>query len=96
MQIQLTQQNNDLRRQAEQVNVEQMELRRQFQREKETILKQFDDEKLLNTKLTKSNQKFSNDIADVTILKGAGSAALYGSEASNGAILITTKEQSSC
>jgi TonB-linked SusC/RagA family outer membrane protein len=32
-----------------------------------------------------------NDIADVTVLKGAGSAALYGSEASNGAILITTK-----
>ena len=32
-----------------------------------------------------------NDIADVTILKGAGSAALYGSQASNGAILITTK-----
>jgi TonB-linked SusC/RagA family outer membrane protein len=32
-----------------------------------------------------------NDVADVTILKGAGSAALYGSEASNGAILITTK-----
>jgi TonB-linked SusC/RagA family outer membrane protein len=32
-----------------------------------------------------------NDIADVQILKGAGSAALYGSEASNGAILITTK-----
>ncbi len=32
-----------------------------------------------------------NDIADITILKGAGSAALYGSEASNGAILITTK-----
>ena len=32
-----------------------------------------------------------NDIADVTILKGAGSAALYGSEASNGAVLITTK-----
>jgi len=35
-----------------------------------------------------------NDIADVTILKGAGSAALYGSEASNGAILITTKRGS--
>jgi myosin protein heavy chain len=66
--IQLTQQNNDLRRQAEQVNVEQMEeLRRQFQREKETMLKQLDEEKLLNTKLTKSNQKFSNDIADVTV-----------------------------
>jgi len=32
-----------------------------------------------------------NDIADVTILKGASSAALYGSEASNGAILISTK-----
>ena len=32
-----------------------------------------------------------NDIAEITILKGAGSAALYGSEASNGAILITTK-----
>jgi TonB-linked SusC/RagA family outer membrane protein len=35
-----------------------------------------------------------NDIADVTILKGAGSAALYGSEASNGAIVITTKRGS--
>ncbi|CAF3983981.1 unnamed protein product, partial [Rotaria sp. Silwood1] len=34
---------------------------------KETILKQFDDEKLLNTKLTKSNQKFSNDIVDITV-----------------------------
>ena len=32
-----------------------------------------------------------NDVADVTVLKGASSAALYGSEASNGAILITTK-----
>ncbi|CAM4789251.1 unnamed protein product [Rotaria magnacalcarata] len=66
--LQLTQQNTELRRQAELVNVEQMdELRRQFQREKETLLKQFDDEKLLNTKLTKSNQKFSNDIADITV-----------------------------
>ena len=36
-----------------------------------------------------------NDIADVTILKGAGAAALYGSEASNGAILITTKRGTS-
>jgi TonB-linked SusC/RagA family outer membrane protein len=36
-----------------------------------------------------------NDIADVSILKGAGSAALYGSEASNGAILITTKRGTS-
>jgi TonB-linked SusC/RagA family outer membrane protein len=32
-----------------------------------------------------------NDIQDITVLKGAGSAALYGSEASNGAIVITTK-----
>jgi TonB-linked SusC/RagA family outer membrane protein len=32
-----------------------------------------------------------NDVADVTVLKGAGAAALYGSAASNGAILITTK-----
>lgn len=32
-----------------------------------------------------------NDIADISILKGAGAAAIYGSEASNGAVLITTK-----
>jgi TonB-linked SusC/RagA family outer membrane protein len=32
-----------------------------------------------------------SDIQDITVLKGAGSAALYGSEASNGAIVITTK-----
>ncbi|CAF4729492.1 unnamed protein product [Rotaria sp. Silwood1] len=65
---QLIQQNTELRRQNEQINVEQMEeLRRQLQRDKETILKQLDDEKLLNTKLTKSNQKFSNDIADITV-----------------------------
>jgi TonB-linked SusC/RagA family outer membrane protein len=35
-----------------------------------------------------------NDVADVSILKGASSAALYGSEASNGAILISTKRGS--
>jgi len=33
-----------------------------------------------------------NDIADINILKGAGAAAIYGSEASNGAVLITTKK----
>jgi myosin protein heavy chain len=66
--IQLTQQNTELRRHVEQVNVEQMEeIRRQLQREKDAILKQLDEEKLINTKLTKSNQKFSNDIADVTV-----------------------------
>ena len=36
-----------------------------------------------------------NDVASVTILKGAGSAAIYGSEASNGAVVITTKRGSS-
>jgi myosin protein heavy chain len=68
LKVKLTQKNNDLRRQAEQVNVEQMEeLRRQLQREKEALIKQLDDEKLLNTKITKSNQKLANDIADVTV-----------------------------
>ncbi|TAN21704.1 MAG: SusC/RagA family TonB-linked outer membrane protein [Chitinophagaceae bacterium] len=32
------------------------------------------------------------DIASITVLKGASAAALYGSEAANGAILITTKQ----
>lgn len=32
-----------------------------------------------------------NDIASITILKGANAAALYGSRATNGVILITTK-----
>ena len=32
-----------------------------------------------------------NDVENVTILKGAVAAALYGSQAANGAILITTK-----
>jgi TonB-linked SusC/RagA family outer membrane protein len=32
-----------------------------------------------------------NDIADMQVLKGSGAAALYGSRASNGVILITTK-----
>ncbi|MBL4674946.1 MAG: SusC/RagA family TonB-linked outer membrane protein [Mucilaginibacter sp.] len=35
-----------------------------------------------------------NDIADVQILKGSGAAALYGSRASNGVILVTTKSGS--
>ncbi len=33
----------------------------------------------------------ASDIADMTILKGANAAALYGSRASNGVVLITTK-----
>ncbi|MDF7810271.1 SusC/RagA family TonB-linked outer membrane protein [Hymenobacter sp. YC55] len=32
-----------------------------------------------------------DDIADITILKGANAAALYGSQATNGALIITTK-----
>ncbi|QXV66257.1 SusC/RagA family TonB-linked outer membrane protein [Mucilaginibacter sp. 21P] len=36
-----------------------------------------------------------DDIAETQILKGAGAAALYGSEASNGAVLITTKRGAS-
>ncbi|WP_025763870.1 SusC/RagA family TonB-linked outer membrane protein [Dyadobacter tibetensis] len=36
-----------------------------------------------------------NDIASMNILKGAAAAALYGSRASNGAIIITTKSGSS-
>ena len=36
-----------------------------------------------------------DDIADVNILNGAGAAALYGSEASNGALIITTKKGTS-
>ncbi len=34
----------------------------------------------------------TNDIADINVLNGSGAAALYGSEASNGAIVFTTKK----
>jgi TonB-linked SusC/RagA family outer membrane protein len=33
-----------------------------------------------------------NDIENVTVLKGANAAALYGADASNGALIITTKK----
>ncbi len=33
-----------------------------------------------------------NDIAEINVLKGANAAALYGSKASNGALIITTKK----
>jgi TonB-linked SusC/RagA family outer membrane protein len=33
-----------------------------------------------------------NDIADINVLKGATAAALYGSRAGNGAIIVTTKK----
>ena len=34
----------------------------------------------------------ADDVAEVTVLKGPGAAALYGTRASNGVILITTKD----
>uniref|UniRef100_UPI0028D6531D TonB-dependent receptor plug domain-containing protein n=1 Tax=Porphyromonas catoniae TaxID=41976 RepID=UPI0028D6531D len=34
----------------------------------------------------------SNDIENITVIKDAGAAALYGSRAANGVIVITTKE----
>jgi TonB-linked SusC/RagA family outer membrane protein len=40
---------------------------------------------------TKAAEINPNDIENITILKGAAAAALYGQEASNGAIIITTK-----
>jgi len=33
-----------------------------------------------------------DDVEDLTVLNGAGAAALYGSQASNGAIIVTTKK----
>lgn len=33
-----------------------------------------------------------DDIESITVLKGANSAALYGSAASNGVLMITTKK----
>lgn len=33
-----------------------------------------------------------NDVDEVTVLNGSGAAALYGSQASNGAIIVTTKK----
>ncbi|MEJ0029466.1 MAG: TonB-dependent receptor plug domain-containing protein [Bacteroidota bacterium] len=41
-----------------------------------------------NTVLSNLNM---NDVESVNILQGAGAAALYGSQASNGAVIITTK-----
>jgi len=42
-----------------------------------------------NTVLSSLNM---NDVESVTVLQGAGAAALYGSQASNGAMIITTKK----
>ncbi len=40
---------------------------------------------------SKASEINPNDIENITVLKGAAAAALYGQEASNGAIIITTK-----
>lgn len=52
---------------------------------------------LAGTSSTYSNRALDldpNDIASVTVLKGGAAAALYGSRASNGVIVITTKSGS--
>ena len=41
---------------------------------------------------SRGNDFNPEDIASMTVLKGAAAAALYGSDASNGAIIITTKK----
>ncbi|WP_373943554.1 TonB-dependent receptor plug domain-containing protein [Polaribacter sejongensis] len=41
---------------------------------------------------SRGNDFNPDDVESITILKGAGAAALYGSDASNGAIIITTKK----
>lgn len=41
---------------------------------------------------SRGNDYNPEDIESVTVLKGAAAAALYGSDASNGAIIITTKK----
>ena len=44
---------------------------------------------------SRGNDINPEDIESMTVLKGAAAAALYGSDASNGAIIITTKKGSS-
>ncbi|GAB3012564.1 SusC/RagA family TonB-linked outer membrane protein [Niabella terrae] len=41
---------------------------------------------------SRGNDFNPEDIEEITVLKGAAAAALYGSDASNGAIIITTKK----
>ena len=46
-----------------------------------------------NTDYSSRGNDFNpEDIQEITVLKGAAAAALYGSDASNGAIIITTKK----
>ncbi|MEO6820480.1 MAG: SusC/RagA family TonB-linked outer membrane protein [Ginsengibacter sp.] len=52
-----------------------------------------DDYSVRNLDYSSRGNDFNpQDIESVTILKGAAAAALYGSDASNGAIIITTKK----
>lgn len=46
----------------------------------------------VTTNLSYLNSINPNDVESVNVLKGANAAALYGSEASNGVIIVTTKK----
>jgi len=46
----------------------------------------------LVTSLSSLNELNPSDVANISILKDAGSAAIYGSRSSNGVILVTTKK----
>ena len=64
----LVEQNKKVVREAEQVFTEQNdELRRKFQNEKEDLLQQISQEKASHSKLTQINQKYLNDINDLSI-----------------------------
>src|SRR5690242_2011516 len=57
------------------------------------ILTGGDDFSVRNEDFSSRGNDFNpEDIASITVLKGAAAAALYGSDASNGAIIITTKK----
>lgn len=54
-----------------------------------------EDYSVRNTDYSSRGNDFNpEDIKSITVLKGAAAAALYGSDASNGAIIITTKKGS--
>ena len=66
--LKLTEQNKKVVRDAEQVYIEQNDdLRRKFQTEKDDLLQQLDQEKASHSKLAKINQKYLNDINDLSV-----------------------------
>ena len=72
--IQMKQENDELRSFREQVE-HMKELCRQLEREKDALLQELDNEKLINSKLSKSNKKLTNDITDLNVeLQHYGSA----------------------